>query len=77
MFCMLPPFDGKPATAGNGVMIASVAGNPAAVDRLHATALELGGSDDGALGARADPVSGRNVFYIRYFRDLDDNKLNS
>ena len=57
-------------------MIAIAAENPAAVDRLHAKALELGGIDDGAPGVRADPVSGLNVYYIGYFRDLDGNKLN-
>ena len=76
MFCMIQPFDGKPATVGNGVMIAIAAENPAAVDRLHAKALELGGIDDGATGVRADPVSGLNVYYIGYFRELDGNKLN-
>ncbi len=76
MFCMIKPFDEKPATVGNGVMIAIGAENPATVDRLHAKALELGGTDDGAPGIRADPRSGLNVYYIGYFRDLDGNKLN-
>jgi predicted lactoylglutathione lyase len=44
--------------------------NPAAVDRLHAKALELGGADEGAPGVRAE------MFYIGYFRDLGGNKLN-
>ena len=39
------------------------------VDRLHAMALELGGSDEGAPGER------RSDFYGGYFRDLDGNKL--
>ena len=73
---MIQPFDGKPATVGNGVMTAIAAENPAAVDRLHTKALELGGTDDGAPGVRADPLSGLNVYYIDYFRDLDGNKLN-
>ena len=70
MFAVIKPFDEKPATVGNGVMISIGAENPAAVDRLHAKALELGGTDEGAPGVRAD------VFYIGYFRDLDGNKLN-
>lgn len=70
MFSVIKPFDEKPATVGNGVMISIGAENPSAVDRLHAKALELGGTDEGAPGVRAD------VFYIGYFRDLDGNKLN-
>ncbi len=70
MVVVIKPFDEKPATIGNGMMIALAAENPAAVDRLHAKALELGGTDEGAPGARAD------TFYIGYFRDLDGNKLN-
>jgi predicted lactoylglutathione lyase len=40
------------------------------VDALHAKALELGGADEGAPGARMDN------FYAGYFRDPDGNKLN-
>ena len=40
------------------------------VDELHAKALALGGSDEGAPGVR------RGGFYAAYFRDLDGNKLN-
>lgn len=64
------PFDKKPATVGNGVMVALEAGNPARVDALHRKALELGGTDEGAPGARGEG------FYAGYFRDLDGNKLN-
>ena len=70
MVAVIEPFDEKPATVGNGMMIALAAENPAAVDRLYAMALELGGTDEGAPGVRADS------FYIGYFRDLDGNKLN-
>jgi catechol 2,3-dioxygenase-like lactoylglutathione lyase family enzyme len=64
------PFDGKAATVGNGVMVALVVDSRARVDRLHALALELGGSDEGPAGPRGDG------FYAGYFRDLDGNKLN-
>lgn len=64
------PFDGQPATVGNGVMVALDAPNPAEVDRLHALALSLGGTDEGAPGPRGDQ------FYCGYFRDPDGNKLN-
>ena len=65
------PFDGKPATVGNGVMVAIVVGSPDKVDAIHAKALELGGTDEGAPGPRSEQ------FYAGYFRDLDGNKLNA
>jgi catechol 2,3-dioxygenase-like lactoylglutathione lyase family enzyme len=64
------PADGKPATVGNGVMIALMAKDPAQVDALYAKALELGATDEGPAGPRGDS------FYAGYFRDLDGNKLN-
>ncbi|GAB2494995.1 VOC family protein [Arenimonas alkanexedens] len=64
------PFDGQPATVGNGVMVALEASNPAEVDRLHALALSLGATDEGAPGLRD------GGFYCGYFRDPDGNKLN-
>ena len=42
------------------------------VQLLHAKALELGGTDEGAPGPR-----GEHGFYGGYFRDLDGNKLNA
>jgi predicted lactoylglutathione lyase len=65
------PFDGKPATVGNGVMVAFAAKDKAQVDRLHKLALSLGGKDEGAPGPRGEG------FYAGYFRDLDGNKLNA
>ncbi|MDH5285450.1 MAG: VOC family protein [Betaproteobacteria bacterium] len=64
------PFDGKPATVGNGVMVALVVDSKEKVARVHAKALELGGKDEGPVGPRGDG------FYAGYFRDLDGNKLN-
>ena len=64
------PFDGRPATVGNGVMVALEAKDTAQVDRIHALALSLGGKDEGAPGRREG-------FYAGYFRDLDGNKLNA
>jgi len=63
------PHDGNTATPGNGAMLAIPAGSTAAVDAMHAKALELGGSDEGAPGDRGQG------FYGAYFRDLDGNKL--
>lgn len=65
------PFDGEPATVGNGVMVAIAVESRDKVDALYAKALELGGSDEGAPGQRMDN------FYAGYFRDLDGNKLNA
>ena len=66
------PYDGKPATVGNGVMVALLMQSTDQVDALHAKALELGGADEGAPGPRGD-----SGFYAGYFRDLDGNKLNA
>jgi len=65
------PYDGKPATVGNGVMVALAAASREQVDAIHAKALALGGTDEGAPGPRGDG------FYAGYFRDLDGNKLNA
>ena len=62
-----------PPTVGNGNMAAIVVDSRDKVDRLHARALELGGSDEGPPGVRGP--DGDNAFYGAYFRDLDGNKL--
>jgi catechol 2,3-dioxygenase-like lactoylglutathione lyase family enzyme len=67
-----PPHDGQPARPGNGNMVALIVDSRARVDALHAKALELGGSDEGAPGLRGSPEMGQ---YFAYFRDLDGNKL--
>ena len=69
-FSVTPPFDGSPATAGNGTMIALAADTQEQVRNVHAKAIELGGTDEGAPGQRWPG------FYAAYFRDLDGNKLN-
>ncbi len=66
------PFDGRPATVGNGVMVALAAGSRAKVDAIYKKAMELGATDEGAPGPRGD-----SGFYAAYFRDLDGNKLNA
>ena len=64
------PYDGKPATSGNGTMIALVVDSNEKVDRIYKKAIELGAQDEGPAGPRGD------TFYAGYFRDLDGNKLN-
>jgi predicted lactoylglutathione lyase len=68
---VIKPYDGKPATVGNGTMVAMVVDSPAKVDALYKKAMELGATDEGAPGPR-----GGSGFYAAYFRDLDGNKLN-
>ena len=65
------PFDKKPATWGNGVMVALQAKDPDQVKRLYELALSMGGTDEGPPGDRG------GGFYAAYFRDLDGNKLNA
>ena len=69
---VLQPYDDRPAAAGNGNMAAIAVSSKEQVDALHARALQLGGTDEGAPGYRGDP---RRGFYFGYFRDLDGNKL--
>ncbi|MDR2213890.1 MAG: VOC family protein, partial [Pseudomonadales bacterium] len=67
------PWDKGRATVGNGVMVALAVQTPEQVRALHAKALALGGTDEGAPGPRAEGGPG---FYAGYFRDLDGNKFN-
>ena len=69
MLLLMKPFDGKPATIGNGVMVALAAGSKEKVDALYKKAIELGAKDEGPAGPRGD------AFYGGYCRDLDGNKL--
>lgn len=66
---ILKPYDGNPASVGNGVMVAFSVDTRGKVGNMHKKALELGAKDEGAVGFRGDN------FYAGYFRDLDDNKL--
>ena len=69
-FCIAKPYDGQPATVGNGDMVALTVNDRALVDKVYARALELGGTCEGPPGERFPG------FYAGYFRDLDGNKLN-
>jgi catechol 2,3-dioxygenase-like lactoylglutathione lyase family enzyme len=68
---LVRPYDKKPATVGNGVMVAFQMETPEAVDAFYAKALALGATDEGPPGKRMEG------FYAGYFRDLDGNKLNA
>jgi catechol 2,3-dioxygenase-like lactoylglutathione lyase family enzyme len=69
MFVICKPFDGQPATVGNGTMVALATDSKEAVDRVYKKAIALGARDEGGPGPR-----GGN-FYGGYFRDLDGNKF--
>ena len=66
------PFDGNPASVGNGVMVALEAKDKEQVHRLYDIALAHGGTCEGPPGPRGD-----EGFYAGYFRDPDGNKLNA
>ncbi|AHK43500.1 MULTISPECIES: VOC family protein [Ensifer] len=72
-FWVVTPFNGKPATFGNGATIALEAETRAAVDAFHAAALANGGTDEGAPGLR--PFHAH--FYAAFVRDRDGNKLSA
>ena len=69
---VVTPFDGNPATVGNGVHVAFKAENRAQVDAFHAAALAAGGTDEGPPGPRPQY---HEHYYGAYVRDLDGNKL--
>lgn len=62
-----PPFDGKDARAGNGVMIACAAKSPHEVKAAYATGLKHGGTQEGAPGFR--PPEAQKGLYAAYLRD--------
>ena len=67
-FAIAKPFDGEPASNGNGTMIGLNVGSTEEVERLYKKALELGGSCEGKPGQRGPKFSA-------YVRDLDKNKI--
>ena len=69
-FAVTKPYDGKPATVGNGTMIAFAVDSKELVHQVYDKAIALGAKDEGPAGPRGDE------FYAGYFRDLDGNKLN-
>lgn len=71
-FYVKSTFDGGPASAGNGTMIAFEARSQMQVRDLHAAALVAGGSDEGQPGFRD---SYGPHFYVGYLRDPQGNKI--
>jgi catechol 2,3-dioxygenase-like lactoylglutathione lyase family enzyme len=66
------PFNGKPAFAGNGTMVALRARTWKEVDAFHAAALASGGTSEGKPGLRPQYNAD---FYAAYVRDPEGNKL--
>jgi len=66
------PYNGEPATWGNGTHIAFQAESREAVDTFYEKALANGGSDEGPPGIRDEYGPD---YYAAYVRDPDGNKL--
>ena len=66
---LIKPFNGKPASAGNGAMVALEADSKEKVDAVYKKAMALGAKDEGPAGARSPQ------FYAAFFRDPEGNKL--
>lgn len=71
-FVVAPPFNGLPATWGNGSQVSFEAATEEIVRQCWAVALGRGGVDEGAPGLRAHYASD---FYAAYCRDPEGNKL--
>lgn len=66
------PFNGEPASAGNGAMVGFMVKSPAEVDAFYEAAMSNGGADEGAPNPR--PQYGPN-WYAAYLRDPSGNKI--
>jgi catechol 2,3-dioxygenase-like lactoylglutathione lyase family enzyme len=72
VYVVSEPADGKPARAGNGIMISFKGNSKADVDAAYKAGLANGGTDEGAPGPRpADSIT----FYGAYLRDPTGNKI--
>lgn len=66
------PFNGLPATWGNGVQVSFAAASQARVDAAWRAAMAAGGVDEGAPGLRPHYLPD---YYGAYCRDPEGNKL--
>lgn len=71
-FWVMRPFNGEPASNGNGSHIAFRATTRRMVRDVYDKALQLGASDEGPPGLRERYHAD---YYGAYFRDPDGNKL--
>lgn len=72
LFLICLPYDGGPASVGNGSMTALLAADRPTVDAAYAAAMAAGGVSEGEPGPRPHY---HDRYYGAYFRDLDGNKL--
>ena len=70
-FYVTTPFDQRPATPGNGTMIALAAPSMQALELFHTIGEQSGGTDEGAPGPREEDS---DICYA-YIRDPDGNKI--
>jgi catechol 2,3-dioxygenase-like lactoylglutathione lyase family enzyme len=70
MLGLIKPFNGENATVGNGTMAAIPVASKDMVGKMHAKALALGGTDEGAPGPR-----GTRKTEFAYCRDPEGHKL--
>ncbi|OUR93545.1 hypothetical protein A9Q84_18935 [Halobacteriovorax marinus] len=68
-FAVSLPYDSKPVTSGNGIMVGLTVSSNEKVKAAYDKALELGGCCEGEPGERIPGV------FAAYFRDLNGNKL--
>jgi len=71
-FVVAPPFNGLPATWGNGCQVSFEAAHPSIVTQCWMIALRLAGTDEGAPGLRERYAPD---FYAAYCRDPEGNKI--
>jgi len=71
-FWVQSPYNGEPATIGNGSHVGFIANSKEAVHAFHEAALRVGGTDDGAPGPRPDYG---DAYYGCFIRDIDGNKI--
>ena len=70
MIAVCTPYNEDAPKPGNGNMVAINPGSKENVNKMHARALELGATCDGAPGQRID-----DMFYGAYIHDPDGNKV--
>lgn len=71
-FALRSPFDGRPATVGNGVQVSFAAASRQNVVVAWQTAIDNGGSNEGDPGVRPQY---NDDFFAAYCRDPEGNKL--
>ena len=72
LFFVQVPFNGEPATVGNGSQVSFACGSKEQVEAAWSAALANGGSDEGKPGIRAHYAPD---YYGAYCRDPEGNKL--